>query len=239
TISLGPAQPGAPVFPAKLEGPTPGVLLALTTIDPRIKSQYSVQANLQIEREIGRGTSVSLGYQHLRGIHIIMQRNLNVASCTASVDPNLCRPNPNFGNITQYSGQGDSYYNGMSLSVQNHTLNWANLRLSYTWSKAIDNTGNAFFSSPQNNFNLRDDRGLSDNDQRHRLTVSGNLQAPRFRSGNYGLRMLSGFQLSTIFTYSSPYPFNVLTGVNTIQGTLRPTPAGRAGVPWIVFTPVS
>ena len=229
SISIGFGQVGAPVFPNKLSAVPAGVLLALATIDPQIKSQYSVQANLQVERKLMRGSSLSLGYQHLRGMHIIMQRNLNASACAAAVDPvNLCRPNPNFGNITQYSGQGDSYYNGMSLSIQNHKLNWAALRFSYTWSKAIDNTGNAFFSSPQNNFNIRDDRGLSDNDQRHRLTLSGQLQAPPARSDNLFRKVLAGFQLSSIFTYSSPYPFNVVIGgVNTIQGTAA-RPAGVA-----------
>ena len=225
TISVGPPpQVGAPAFPNKLTAVPPGVLLALSLIDPQIKQQYSLQANLQVERELMRGTSVSLGYQHLRGMHIIMQRNLNPAACTAATDPvNLCRPNPSFANINQYSGQGDSYYNGMSVSVQNHSLNWAFLRLSYTWSKAIDNTGNAFFNSPQDNSNLRDDRGLSDNDQRHRLTLSGQLQAPQaWASGPIAKRALAGFQFSTILTHSSPYPLNPLSGVNTVpQGTAQ------------------
>jgi hypothetical protein len=80
-------------------------------------------------------------------------------------------------------------------------------RVSYTFSKAIDNTGNAFFSSPQDNFNIRDDRGFSDNDQRHRLTVSGQVNVPKAN------------QLSAIYTYDSPFPFNVVTGGQTLQTT--------------------
>ena len=120
---------------------------------------YGVQANLQIDRELTAHTSISAGYLHNRGVHIIMQRNLNVPTQSAAQDPvNLGRPNPDYGNITQYSGQGDGYYNGLTVSLQ-HRARWISGRISYTLSKAIDNTGNAFFSSPQNNFNLRDDRG--------------------------------------------------------------------------------
>jgi hypothetical protein len=72
----------------------------------------------------------------------------------------------------------------------------AELQVAYTLSKAIDNVGSSFFSSPQNSGNLRDDRGLSDNDQRHRLTVAGVL----------GWR---GWQLSPMFRYTSPLPYNV------------------------------
>ena len=64
-----------------------------------------------------------------------------------------------------------------------------------------------FFSSPQDNFSIRDDRALSDNDQRQRLTVSGQLNVPR------------AIQLSAIYTYGSPFPFNVVTGGQTLQTT--------------------
>jgi len=135
---------------------------------------------------------------------------------TATQDPvNLGRPNANFANVTQYSGQGDSYYDGMTVSFQLRSTRWMTARVSYTLSKAIDDTGNAFFSSPQNNFNIRDDRGLSDNDQRQRFTVSGQT---RFQ----------GWQFSPIFTYGSPYPFNIVTGGQTLQTTAaRPAGVGR------------
>ena len=197
---------------------------------PEHQDGYGIQANLEVEREIATHLAVSAGYLHMRGVHIIMQRNLNVPTLTAAQDPvNLGRPNPNFGNINQYSGQGDSYYDGMTLSMEHRGSSWASLRVSYTLSKAIDNTGNAFFSSPQNNFNIRDDRGLSDNDQRHRLTVSGQLTVPRSMSnGSVWSRVVEDFQLSSIFTYGSPYPFNIVTGGQTMQTTAaRPAGFGR------------
>jgi hypothetical protein len=64
----------------------------------------------------------------------------------------------------------------------------------------------------QNNFNIRDDRGLSDNDQRHRLVVSGSLEVPAHDKATGFQRFLYGFQLGYIFTYASRLPFNVLLG---------------------------
>ena len=208
SVSLQRTQVGAPVFPNKLAAFPLGTLFNLATIDPQIRNSYGLQANLEIEREVTHRISVSVGYLRMRGVHIIMQRNLNVPTMTAAQDPvNLGRPNPNFGNITQYSGQGDSYYNGMTVSVQHRASRWGTARVSYTLSKSIDNTGNAFFNSPQNNFNLRDDRGLSDNDQRHRLAISGELKT------------IAGFRVSPIFTYASAYTFNMVTGGQTLQAT--------------------
>jgi hypothetical protein len=87
------------------------------------------------------------------------------------------------------------------------------MRLSYTLAKALDDAGNAFFFTPQDNFNLRDDHGLSDSDQRHRLTLSGMFETPRRVKGFAG-RVVSGFQLSYIFSYGSRLPFNIVTGAD-------------------------
>lgn len=206
---------GAPVFPNVLAS-QPTILTtkpSVTRIDPNIENSYSQQANLQIERELPWDSSVSLGYLYLRGLNIILSRNVNVPRCTSAVDPvNLCRPDANFGNISRYEGSGDSYYNGMVFSFNKRQKDWASLRVSYTLSKAIDNTGNFFFSTPQDNANLRGDRGLSDNDQRHRLTLSGTFNTPQTIENEFTRKVFGGFQVSYIFTYASRLPFNVLAG---------------------------
>ena len=43
---------------------------------------------------------------------------------------------------------------------------WGSYRISYTYSKALDNVGEFFFSAPINNFNIWQDYGRSDDDQR-------------------------------------------------------------------------
>jgi len=97
--------------------------------------------------------------------------------------------------------------------------------MSYTLSKSIDDAGNFFFSTVQNNFNIRDDRGLSDNDQRHRLVVSGLFSAPE-----KSFDTLRGFEIGYIFTYASRLPFNVLLGNDRNFDTTnndRPLGVGR------------
>lgn len=208
------ASTGAPVFPNILPS-QPSVLTikpSVTRIDPNIESNSSQQANLQIERELPFNASVSVGYLYVRGLNIILSRNVNVPTCAVAVNANLCRPDANFGNISRYEGSGDSYYNGLITSLNKRQGDWATVRLSYTLSKSIDNAGNFFFSSPQNNFNLRDERGLSDNDQRHRLTLSGTFNAPKTFENSFARQAFGGFQVSYIFTYSSRLPFNVLAG---------------------------
>lgn len=213
-IQLSQSSPGAPVFPDVLPSMPSTILIKpnITRIDPRIKNSYSHQANLQIERELPFEASVSVGYIYLRGLHLILSRNVNVPRCSSSVEINLCRPDTNFGNISRHESSGDSYFNGLLVSVNKRAGNWASARLSYTFSKTIDTAGNFFFSTPQDNFNLRDERGLSDNDQRHRLTFSGILRTPKKIENSFLRKIFGNLHLSYIFNFTSRLPFNVLTG---------------------------
>jgi hypothetical protein len=232
-VQLSPTQPGAPVFPniLSLQPATLPTKPNITRIDPEIESSYSHQANFQIERELPGNAVISVGYLHLRAFHIILSRNANVPTVPASAGiPNLGRPDPNWGNIGRFESSGRSNYDGMVVSFNKRASQWASVRLSYTLSKTIDDASNFFFSSVQNNFNIRDDRGLSDNDQRHRLVLSGSFEAPRQGNGNALKRALRGFQLGYIFTYASRLPFNVLLGTDRNFDTNnndRPVGVGR------------
>jgi hypothetical protein len=203
----------------------------VTRIDPNIENSYSQQANLQIDRELPGNTVISVGYLHMRTLHIILSRNVNVPAFPASAGiANLGRPDPNWGNISRYESSGNSYYNGMIISLTKRAPRWATLRASYTLSKTIDDAGNFFFSTPQNNFNVRDDRGLSDNDQRHRLVISGSFEAAEHSRSEGFKRALRGFQLSYIVTSASRLPFNILLGSDRNFDTNnndRPVGVGR------------
>jgi hypothetical protein len=232
-VQLAPTQAGAPVFPDVLAAQPATLVIKpnVTRIDANIESSYSQQTSLQIERQLMRGATLSVGYVHLRGLHLILSRNVNVPRFPASASvANLGRPDPNFGNISRYESSGDSYYDGMIVAFNQRATRWASFRVSYTLSKTIDDAGNFFFSAPQNNFDLRDDRGLSDNDQRHRLTVSGTFAAPRKQSEARLRRALDDWQFNYIFTYASALPFNIQTGTDRNFDTNfndRPVGVGR------------
>jgi len=207
SVSLSPAQTGAPVFPNTMGALPPGVLANFSTMNPRIQNAYSEQGSFEIERQLSSKSTLSVGYQHLRGLHLIMSVNQNVPTCVASGNNNGCRPNPNFGNNSQYQSLADSYYDGLQVSFVHHPSRWGSYRISYSYSKALDNVGEFFFSSPIDNFNIWRDYGRSDDDQHHRLVFNGTLQIP------------GGFQLSGMLQYYSALPFNITSGSNTVQGT--------------------
>lgn len=206
---VGATTPGAPVFPRPFTAFPNGVLTNVTTIDPNIESGSSTQAALQYERQIGSVTTAAIGYEHLRGRHIIMSRNVNVPTTTNPGVPNLGRPDPRFANNSQYQSIGDSWYDGVTIAVTRRPSRWGSYRLSYTFSKGLDTSGNFFFSQPQNANDVAAERGRSDNDQRHRLELSGTLVTPRAADDSLFHRLTGGWLFSYIFSYASALPFNI------------------------------
>jgi Carboxypeptidase regulatory-like domain/TonB dependent receptor-like, beta-barrel len=219
-VSLSPTQAEAPVFPNILPAPVPLVTLVnLTTMDPRLQNAYSQQASAEIERHLGAWGTLSAGYQYVNGQKLLMSINQNVPSCVATGTNNGCRPDPAFANNSQYSSAGDSTYHGVHVSWLQRPASWGYYRVSYTLSKSMNNLGEFFFSSPIDPYDLSKDWGRSDDDQRHRLVVNGAVNTPMTPAQSLWEGLSHGFQLSGMLqAYSAP-PFNITSGVTTIQGT--------------------
>lgn len=229
TVSVSPTQTGAPSFPNTLTTLPAGVLVNFTTMDPHIQNAYSEQASLEVQQQLSASSTLGISYQHLRGLHLLASINLNSPTCIATGTNNGCRPTAAYGNNKQYRSAGDSYYDGLSVSFQQKPTRWGAYRISYNWSKAIDDVGEFFFSSPINNFNIAEDRSLSDDDQRNRLVFDGTIHSSMEPAHSVWGHLAGGFLLSTMLQYYSPMPFNITTGTNSIQGTsLRPCVPGIA-----------
>ena len=221
SVSLSPTQAGAPLFPNILSstGLPAGVLVNFTTMNRHMQNAYSEQGSFEIERQLGERATLSVGYQHLRGLHLIASVNQNVPSCVAAGTNNGCRPNPNYANNSQYSSLADSHYDGLHVSFVQRPVRWGNYRVSYTFSKSLNNVGENFFSSPINPYNIWDDYGRSDDDQRHRVVFNGSVHSSTAPANTLWSRIGHGFQLGGMMQYYSAFPLNITSGVTTIQGT--------------------
>jgi carboxypeptidase family protein/TonB-dependent receptor-like protein len=219
-VSLSPTQSGAPVFPNILPSAVPsGTLVNLTTMDKNLQNAYSRQASLEFEQQLGEQSMFTVGYQYVRGLNLLMSINQNVPSCVAEGTSNGCRPNPNYANNSQYSASGESNYHGVHLTFVQRPQRWTNYRVSYTYSKSMNNVGEFFFSSPIDPFDVMKDWGRADDDQRHRLVVNGSINSPMEPAEGFWEHLSHGFLLSGLAQYYSSLPFNIISGVTTIQGT--------------------
>jgi hypothetical protein len=238
TLSLAYGQVGAPVFPNIVMGYTALTVpskLSLSTMDVNMKNAYSEQTSLEVDQQLTATSNLAIAYQHLRGLDILIDVNLNTPTCTSATDPvNLCRPNSNYANNKQYYPGADSYYDSMTVSYVQRPIRYGSFRLSYTWSKAIDDVSEFFFSGPVNNYDVGEDRSLSDDNQKNRVVVDGTLHSSFEASKDLLGKLTHGWELSGTLTYYSAFPFNVTSGASAnttanIQGTtLRPCLPGKA-----------
>jgi hypothetical protein len=188
-------------------------------MDTDIQNAYSRQASVEVERQLGGNGTFSVGYQYVKGEHLIISINQNVPACVATGNNNGCRPDPRYANNSQYSSEAESTYHGLHFSLVRRPARWGYVRVSYTLSKAMNNVGENFFSSPIDPFDLSKDWGRSDDDQRHRLVVNGAVSTSTAPADTTMKKLTHGFQLSAMMQAYSALPFNITSGLTTVQGT--------------------
>lgn len=215
-----PTDTGAPVFPNVSATPNPGSKISYALMNRNIQNAYSEQVSVGVEQQLLKASTLGISYQRTRGLHLLSSLNRNI-------NPDGSRPDATRGNIKPYDSLFDSNYDGLAVSFLERPVAWGSMRVSYTWSKAMDNVGEFFFSSPINNFDLSVDRSRSDDDQRHRLVFNAEVRSSTRHAHNAAEHLTHGWQLSGVLQYYSRLPFNITTGGQTKQQTSqRPCTAG-------------
>jgi hypothetical protein len=211
-IRVGPNLPGSVVF----------------GVDPAFQNPWAHQASFEIEHQIG-DYAISIGYNFNRGAHLarISGRNVRYTGqrlpdgrpTFALIDPRILQKNI-------FVSDANSFYHAGILQVTRRYSKRLSMNLSYTWSKAIDESTD-FNSdySPQDQLNARAERALSAFNQSHRVVFSAIYDLPA--KG----RVFRNWSFSPIVQYSSWRPFNVLTGFDaqgdTYVNNKRPAGLGR------------
>jgi hypothetical protein len=202
-------------------------------IEQNPKRNYTMQWNLNVQREIAPNLTVLLGYVGSHGVHQptrVDDANMVQPTLTSQgyVYPlpigSGTRLNPNVGQISALFYEGSSIYHAMHLQVTKRLSHGFQFQGSYTWSKSIDTGsssvagdtfGNSVSSLPL--FNLRLVRGLSDFDIRHNLVVSYLWQIPTRQSLSGPLGVIAkGWQLGGILQSSSGLPFTATIGGDSL-----------------------
>lgn len=155
-----------------------------------------------------------------------------------------------------------SFYNAAQFNVTKRMSHGLQIQGAYTWAHAIDDApdplapGEGAFSRtlPRNSFNLAAERGNSDFDVRHRLTINYSWDLPfgkgkQYLSSGITGRILEGWQLSGITTFQTGLHYSVYgyrdsqhTGLSDRADLAGPTtlPAGhpknQTGLPLSAFT---
>jgi hypothetical protein len=211
--------PSLPVDPARFSG----VELATEALEFDLRPSYLMQYSLNLQRELGNSV-VSLGYVGSRGINLFGQGDTNIAFPQLLPDGREFFPegsrrrNPSF-DIVRSTLQGfSSSYNAMTAGFSRRFSGDLQYQFAYTLGKSIDErsgtNGRFDYSNGQaralDPYNRRLDRGLSDFDVRHSLSVNATYHLPFGRSNRGAFsKVTGGWQLSAIAIVNSGVPFSV------------------------------
>ena len=229
---------GGPVFPnalAALPSNATVAAPALQFLAPNLKTPYSEQGNIGIQRQLARDVAISVSYLWSRGVQLYGVRDINLPTTTTNytytiddVNGNAVgsyttpvwignRPDTRYGMIAYDENGVNSYYNGLAVQVNKQFTHGLQALLAYTWSHELDDgqsysesTNNLFLSNPYYwlfNGNYRADYGTGIEDQRQRLVLSW-VWAPRFTHSNGPISryLINGWQLSSITSMASGHP---------------------------------
>ncbi len=217
-----PLQPMVSIANGQADNPSGGrpsnFPLYFMTSDPVFKIPTSYMWNFTLERDVGWGTMVQVGYVGRVGLFLERVRNINqLATATlqrpenAGVNTNVLRPYKGFGEIHFGETAARSKYNGLQIEVNRRFAKGLSYGLSYTYSSSKDNASQRRDIIP-NNFDDRAFWGPSAFDTRHMLVVNAAYQLPFFQDqSSLKGKLLGGWRISGATQAQTGVPFTVGT----------------------------
>ena len=187
-----------------------------------LRTPYMQHWNVNVQRQLGRSRVLEVGYVGSKGTKLLSARDLNQPQPSVLPPglPFVPRPVPQFDEINTIESRASSNYHSLQARFQQRLSAGLSMLASYTLAKSVDDGSNFFPSAgdpnyPQNSYDLRAERGRSNFDVRHRLSVSYVYDLPfgkgrRFANDGDGWStLLSGWQTAGIVTVQTGRPFTV------------------------------
>jgi hypothetical protein len=192
-----PTPESFPLFPPY----SPTTATTLFTVSPNLRTSSIQQYSLNLQGQLGANWLVEVGYAGARGTHLQRQRSLNQAleaseqhpirSATTNTVANIGLRVPIPGipadSLQEVESAGNSWYNGLEVSLTKRLSHGIQFLASYTFSKALDTDG-------------ADINGTSAGIE---LTL-GNQNSPRQRWGRASFDRSQRFVFSTTWSVPSP-----------------------------------
>ena len=227
--------PGSPTLAAPFSGPHQTGGVGILSLGPDAHHPMMQQTSLGVQQQVGKNWLISADGLHVFATHQLIGHLLR---STNSTSPYISCPGNNVpctitdpltgisDSITLIQSQAKSWYDGLIVSVAHHPARLGFMHyqynIGYTLSKTFDysdddqlTNGNAAeqVDLVEGINNLRMEKGYAVTDERHRLTVYGDLQFPWRIS------------LDPLYTFGSGVPADTFlpgTAINGASGSRLP-----------------
>lgn len=229
--TAGPIFPGAGTLANSCSQSKPCNVFA---VDPQLRTPYVLNWNLNLQQALTPGALLQVAYVGNRGVKLYSITDPNQAdpalamsrsgsravreqlarpfsaNCPSSINGGLGRGGPCFpyiGFVNLLGNQSSSIYHGLQITLTKRYSHGLYLLAGYTYAHAIDTAGDSsnLATVPQNSLNFAGERGNSDFDIRHRLTLSATYELPAIKSK---WQILKGWQLTSLVTLQGGRPMN-------------------------------
>jgi hypothetical protein len=196
-------------------------------VEQEPKRAFVAQWTLNVQRQLGAGIVLQVGYAGQRGWHQPFRSgDANIVLPTATREGLVwptprgsgTRLNPNVGQIDSLAWISSNTYRALNVGLSRRRKDLT-FGLAYTWAKSTDTSSSSVGANFNNSlqspllFSPEVTYGPSDFDKRHNLVVNHvwNLPHPRSVKGA-AARLIGGWQFGGVFRASSGLPFSPSIG---------------------------
>jgi len=184
-------------------------------VSPGFRDAYMQDWNVDLQYEVQPNWMIDLAYVGTKGTHLPATRDMN-----QDLPGTQAGPYPQFGSILVVEPRANSIYNALQFRSEKRVSQGLAFLAAYTWSRSIDDDSAVFSGSvgsgiPQDSYDFRADRGLSDFQVEQRLVLSYLYDLPlgagRKWLNNPGIinRVFGSWQTAGIATLQTGSPFTI------------------------------
>lgn len=187
---------------------------AINRIDPNLRSEYSLQTAIGVERQLPHNTTVAVTYTNNRSMHMPQTVNINTP-LPGTFNPLL--PLSASNGLFPLGYSAGQVYENESGGLFRQNILMANFNTRFSRKVSLFGNYSLIYAkdlpgSPSDPYNFALDYGRSSSDQRHQFQLFGSVVAP------------AGIRLAPFVTLRSGSPYDITTGQDLFgdNGTVRP-----------------
>lgn len=193
----------------------------LYAVNRDLKNARVQQWNLTVEQALPQNFGIRLSYVGNKATQApwyTYNKNLPYPMRSGLTSLQAGRPYQPWGDILTLVSKGYSITHQMQFEATKRTGHGLYLQTSYTWNSSFDDV--PIVGSPQDPYNPKADKGVTDGVRRHNFFLTGTYELPIHHHG-FGERAVNGWSISSLTQVRSGTPFSPsfsIPGTTTVNG---------------------